>query len=264
MYIHNLNPTLFELGPLEIRYYGIVYALGFLLVYYLIYKKKESLEIKGEQIDNLMLSLLIGLLVGARIFHFLFSEPYIFLKKPLELFMIQNGGMSFFGALVGCFLASFWYLKRIKLDWKKFADIIVVATTIALIFGRIANFINGELIGVVSNLNLPWLVNFNNEIDEIGKLVFRHPYQIYASISHLFLLGLLLFVNKIKNRKNGIVFAVFVVGYSILRFLTDFLREENIRFIGLTVWQYVSTVVFVIGVIWMIKEKVYKVNKKVD
>ena len=254
MYINNLNPTLLELGPLEIRYYGIVYALGFLIVYYILYKKRDFLKIKKEQIDNLMLSLLIGLLVGARIFHFLFSEPLIFFKNPLELFMIWHGGMSFFGAFFGCFIAAFWYLNRIKLDWKKFGDIIVIGVTIALILGRIANFINGELVGIPSNV--PWCVVF-----PMYDYVCRHPYQIYASLSHVLLLGVLLFVNRLKQKKDGLIFGVFIIGYSVLRFLTDFFRED-LRFLGLTVWQYLSLVVVLIGIVWLIKEKVYKNKEK--
>tara|TARA_B100002003_G_C14143765_1_gene549909 strand:- start:1982 stop:2746 length:765 start_codon:yes stop_codon:yes gene_type:complete len=252
MFIHNLNPTLLEIGPLEIRYYGIVYALGFLLVYYMLYKKREELKIKREQVDNLILALLIGLLVGARIFHFVFSDPLVFLKNPLELFMIWNGGMSFFGAFTGCFIASVWYLNKIKLDWKKFADVIVIGVTVALIFGRIANFINGELVGTISSL--PWCVVFSG-----FDTLCRHPYQIYASLSHVLLLGILLFFSKFK--KKGLVFTSFLIGYSILRFITDFVRED-LRFIGLTVWQYVSLVVVLIGLIWLVKEKVYKKKEK--
>ena len=97
MFVNNINPDLFHIGPFSVRFYGIVYALGFLLVYWLIYRKRESLGIKREQVDNLILTLLIGLLVGARVFHFLFSDPLIFIKHPLEIFKIWNGGFVFFG-----------------------------------------------------------------------------------------------------------------------------------------------------------------------
>ena len=116
MFIHNINPTLLRIGFLEVRLYGIIYALGFLGLYFYLNKKKDKLKIEKNQIDNLILHLLIGLLVGARIFHFLFSEPSIFIKKPLELFMLWQGGMSFFGALLGCFIALIYYTKKINKD----------------------------------------------------------------------------------------------------------------------------------------------------
>ena len=250
MFIHNINPTLLKIGFLEIRFYGIVYVLGFLLAYWFIYKKREQLNIKKEQIDNLILALIIGLLVGARIFHFLFSEPLTLIRKPLEIFMLWHGGMSFFGALLGCFIAVYYYTKKLNLNWKKLADIIVIAATIALILGRIANFINAELVGTASNL--PWCVIFPT-IDKIC----RHPYQLYASFSHVILLGVLLFVNKIKNLKNGIIFLTFLIIYSILRFITDFTRLDP-RFLGLTVWQYISIIVTGIGLYLLIKQKIYK------
>ena len=98
MIINNIDPTLLKIGIFEIRWYGLAYVLGFLLTYFLIYRKKDELKIRIEQIDNLVISLFIGLLVGARIFHFLFSEPSIFYKNPIELIMLLHGGMSFFGA----------------------------------------------------------------------------------------------------------------------------------------------------------------------
>ncbi len=253
MFIHNIDPTLFKISFLEIRFYGIVYALGFLLVYWLIYKKRKELKITRDQVDNLILFLFIGLILGGRIFHFLFSEPSLLIKNPLEIFMVWHGGMSFFGSLIGCFIGAFYYLKKIKLDWRKFADVIVIAATITLIFGRIANFINGELVGIPSNV--PWCVIFP-KID----YVCRHPYQIYASFSHVVLLGVLLFVNKLKNvkkLKDSLVFITFLIGYSVLRFITDFVREDP-RFIGLTVWQYISLIVIGVGLFFLIKQKLYK------
>lgn len=254
MFINTLNPTLLKIGIFEIRWYGLVYVFGFLLVYWMLYRKREELKISVQQIDNLVIAIFIGLLVGARIFHFLFENPYILIKNPLEFFMIWHGGMSFFGALLGIFIASVYYLKKISLDWRKFADIIVIAATVALIFGRIANFINGELVGTASNLS--WCAIFPN-IDNIC----RHPYQIYASISHIILLGCLLFVNKIKNKKDGAVFFTFVIGYSVLRLLTDFFREDP-RFLGLTIWQYTSIVTIFIGYWFASKHKIYKNVKK--
>jgi phosphatidylglycerol:prolipoprotein diacylglycerol transferase len=257
MIINNIDPTLLKIGIFEIRWYGLAYVLGFLLTYFLIYRKKDELKIRIEQIDNLVISLFIGLLVGARIFHFLFSEPSIFYKNPIELIMLWHGGMSFFGAFFGAFLGAFLYLKKIKLDWKKFGDIIVIAAIIGLIFGRIANYTNSELVGTISNL--PWCVVFQ-QVDNIC----RHPYQIYAALSHVLLLCVLVYVKKIKETKklnDGTVFVSFLIGYSALRLITDFFRHEDLRILGLSLWQYVSIVVLAMGIVYLVKSKIYKPNK---
>jgi phosphatidylglycerol:prolipoprotein diacylglycerol transferase len=260
MFINNIDPTLFKFGIFEIRFYGLVYVFGFLLVYYMLYKKRDFLKIKKEQIDNLIIALFVGLIVGARIFNFLVEDPSVFYKNPLELLMIWHGGMSFFGGLLGCFIAAYWYLNKIKVEWKKFADLIIIALTITLIFGRIANYLNSELVGTVSNL--PWCVVFSY-FDNIC----RHPYQIYASLSHIVLLGILLVVNKIKNSKqlgDGLIFGTFLIGYSALRFITDFFREESFKFLGLSSWQYICLIILIIGLVLLIKQKAYKPSKKID
>jgi phosphatidylglycerol---prolipoprotein diacylglyceryl transferase len=250
MFIHNINPTLLKLGFLEIRFYGIVYLLGFLLVYLALYKNKNKLKIEKEQIENLLLLGLIGMLVGARIFYFLFDNFYLLITKPFEILMVWHGGMSFFGALLGIFLSFYFYLKKINIDWKKVADVVVIPITIALILGRIANFINGELIGTASTL--PWCTIFS-KIDYIC----RHPYQIYASLSHLLLLFILIPINKIKERKDNLLFLTFLLGYSILRFLTDFFRQDQ-RFLFLTSWQYLSIVLAIISIYLLLKQRINK------
>jgi len=158
--------------------------------------------------------------------------------------------MSFFGGFLGGFLGCFYYLKKIKLDWKKFADLFAIVIAGAIIFGRIANFLNGELVGTKSDLL--WCINYD---------VCRHPYQLYAAFSHLVLFAFLLFFRKIKNIKSGQVFYAFLVGYSILRFITDFFRQEDIRILGLSVWQYTCLLVLILFVCFLFYDKFIK-NKK--
>ncbi len=250
MYTHNLNPVLLHLGSLEIRYYGLVYLLGFFLVYFALRKKQEFLGLDDEKVDYLMLYALIGLIIGARIFTFLFEDPSVFIKDPLELFKIWHGGMSFFGALTGIIIGVYLATKKFKTSFLKAADVIVIPITIALILGRLANFVNGELVGTVTTL--PWCVVFPT-IDNLC----RHPYQIYASLSHVLLLGILLSVKRIKNLKPGLVFYSFVVFYCIIRFITDFVRQE-IRYFGLSVWQYVCLVTILLAVGMFLRKRKIK------
>jgi len=243
MFVHNINPVLFNLGFFEIRFYGIVYVLGFLLCYYILYKKRYDLKLTKRQVDNLSILFLLGLLLGARIFYFIFSGRGILLNNPLEFFKIWNGGMSFYGGFFGSFIASYLYLKK---EFIGFADLMVIPISLVLIFGRIANFINGEIVGVVSDV--PWCVIFSR-LDGIC----RHPYQIYAAISHTLLFSGLLIVRKFHRK--GLLFFSFVAGYAGLRIITDFWRLNG-RFLGLTAWQYVSILVLIGTFIFY--RKVYK------
>ena len=235
MFVSNLNPILFSIGNLEIHYYGLVYVLGFLFTYSILKKNKIKLELNDKQIDDLMLYLTIGMMVGARIFHFLFTEPQLVFS--LELFKVWHGGMSFYGGLIGGLISTRLYLKKIHKDFLKIVDNLAIPITFSLMLGRIANFVNNELIGRVSDL--PFCVIF----EKIDNLC-RHPYQIYSAISHLILLFILIFI---KEKKTGSKFFIFLIGYSLLRFITDFFREDILYF-GLNVWQYVSIIVFITSI----------------
>ncbi len=246
MFVNNIDPVLFKIGFFEIRYYGLVYLLGFLLVFYTLKKNKKELNLTDDNIYDLLLYLFFGVIFGARLFYFIFDEPFTLINEPLEFFKIWHGGMSFFGSLIGVLLSGFFYCKRKQIDFFKLGDYLVIPTTIALIFGRIANFINGEIVGTVTNL--PWCVLFEGYSD------CRHPYQIYASFSHFILLLILFRTRKIKT-KNGVLLINFIIFYSVLRVITDFFRDEP-KFFGLTIWQLFSIVFAIIGLI------VYKRIKK--
>ncbi|MFH1848958.1 MAG: prolipoprotein diacylglyceryl transferase [archaeon] len=237
MFVHNIDPTLFQIGFIEVRFYGIVYALGFLLTYYFLLWQRDRLKITKDQAETLILYTMIGLVAGARLFFFAFERPGTLITDPLEFFAVWHGGMSFFGGLTGSIVAVYYFWRKLgsKTRFLAFGDVIVVPATIALILGRIANFINSELVGTVSSV--PWCVVFSR-VDELC----RHPYQIYASVSHMVLLAMLL----LKKGRAGSVFWTFLLTYPVLRFITDFFRYEP-RILGLTLWQYVSLAFFLIA-----------------
>lgn len=246
-----IDPVIANIGPLQIRYYGLVYAFGFLAVYLFLRYKKEDIKLKPEEIDSLMIYMVAGMMIGARTLHFIVNDPAIFFKDPLEFFRIWHGGMAFFGALLGAVGGSWLFLKNKKTDILIIFDMVVIPVSFALTLGRIANFLNGELVGTVTSV--PWCVNF------AGHLGCRHPYQLYAAFSHLLLFGITYTVLKWQYREklgNGIVFASFLIGYGYLRFLTDFWRE-NPRFLDLTGWQYLSLITAISGayMFYIIKKK---------
>lgn len=235
MFVNNINPTLFKIGIFQIRYYGIIYALGFIIAYFFLryYIKKGRLkDITVHQLEDFMLYLLIGVVAGARLFEFIFYHPGTFWTDPLEILKVWHGGLSFHGGLIGAIISILIFSKRYKIKWTGLLDALVVPTSLALAFGRIANFTNQELYGTVTNV--PWCVQFT-AVDNLC----RHPYQIYASLTHLLAFAILIFIYKYQ-KKEGTAFWSFVLLYGGLRVITDFFRVED-RAIG----QILSLIMFI-------------------
>ena len=235
----NIDPVLFKIGFLEIRYYGFVYALGILLTYYYLKRKKVFDE---NQLDKFMLYLTVGMFLGARLFGIISQDPFVLFKDPLEFFMIWHGGMSFFGGFLGGLIGSYIILKK-RIFY--IGDFVVVPVSFTLIFGRLANFVNQELVGRITDVS--WCFNFSMADG------CRHPYQLYSAFGH-FLLFLLLILMSRRNDRRGELFWSFVSGYGLMRFLTDFFRENPTVF-GLTGWQWISILFFLIGVYYLKKAR---------
>lgn len=228
---------LFKIGIFEVRYYGLVYVFTFLLVYYLFNKNRDEFNMDSKEVEEFVFYLMIGLLIGARLMHFLINQPSVFWTRPWELLMVWHGGMSFFGALLGIITAGYYFAKKHKFSFWKAADLAVLPATFGIGLGRIANLINQELVGTVSSV--PWCFDF------AGYLGCRHPYQLYGALSHFILFGLLVYLYKNK-KKDGSVFTLFLMLYSVFRFITDFFRVDP-RWFGLTSWQYMSVALFFVG-----------------
>ncbi len=252
MFVNNLNPTIIDFGFLEIRWYGLVYLLGFILTFFFLIHNRKKLNLNKEEVSDFLVYLFAGLLIGGRLLHFAISDPSTIFRNPLEFFMIWHGGISFFGSMLGLIAGTAYYCKIKKKDWWKIADVAAIPAIIGLVFGRIANFVNSELVGRVAE-NIPWCVQFlRYPVDNLC----RHPYQLYASFSHIILLGILLFLTK-KKYKKGTVFFGFIIGYSALRFITDFWRQEqSLWLLGLTSWQWISLLAIgcTVGFIMLIKK----------
>lgn len=254
MYVHNLNPALFQIGPFEVRYYGIVYVIGFLLVYcFLKYNmKKGKLNMSEAQLDNMMCGMILAVIIGSRLFHVLFWEPAYYFSNPFEILKLWKGGMSFHGGLVFALFAGWWFSRRYNLNLAVLADIVIIPAVFALALGRIANFINGELVGTVTNLK--WCVKFPGYDD------CRHPSQIYEAIKRFAVLSVLLFLNR-KKHKPGFLFWVFFTLFGAGRFIVNFWRDDP-RLFGLSFGQYLGIVMFVAG--FVVLMKYYVENKEVQ
>ena len=218
----SINPIIVKLGPLQIRWYGVMYILGFMASYLLVrYQiRKKGLDIDIDIVNKLFFALIIGLIIGARLGYVIFYNLAFYLSHPLRLFALWEGGMSFHGGLVGIILSGLIYVRRHRVNFWEFADLIIVTAPIGLGLGRLGNFLNAELYGRVTTL--PWGMIFPSE----GNLP-RHPSQLYE----LFLEGILLFTIMwwIKDFpfKKGTLFCLFLFLYSIFRFSVEFFREPD-------------------------------------
>lgn len=234
-----IDPVIFALGPLQVRWYGLMYVLGFIAVHLLVgyQARRYGLRDLAREMDNLNLVLIISLVVGGRLGYVLFYNLGYYLRHPLEILATWHGGMSFHGSLIGLLLAGWLYCRRAGLDFLRGADVYIVAVPIGLGLGRLGNFINGELYGRVTDV--PWGMIFPG-----GGPLPRHPSQLYES----FLEGLVLFVilwnlrrlywrahnhghdvsdHGVRNWPAGSLLAAFLAGYGLIRFGVEFFREPD-------------------------------------
>lgn len=251
MFYHNLNPALLHLGPLEVRWYGLFYVIGFILTYSFIsyVAKKGYIKYTKDEIESLFLHILIGLILGARIFYILFYNFSYYLQHPMEMLQIWHGGLSFHGALIGIMIAVLLFCKKYKKDWKELSDYLIIPIPLCLMLGRIGNFINGELYGRITTV--PWAVKFPNADG------FRHPSQLYEAAKNLFIFIILFTLYMYKKRfPKGFFFWLFFTLYPLLRFFVEFYREPDpqLGFIafGLSMGQLLSIIMFAVGSIMLV------------
>ena len=227
MYTHNLDPVLFDFGFFVIRWYSLAYIFGILIGWWLgkriILKRFQNLNFDIKEFDNLITYIIISILLGGRIGYILFYNFGYYLSNPFDILKIWEGGMSFHGALIGIILGTYWFSIKKNIHTFFLLDIIAFVAPIGIFFGRIANFINGELIGKTTNVF--WGIIFPNFDNKV-----RHPSQIYEAL----LEGAVLFIimNLILFRKNykiGTCSYVFLIFYGIFRIFSEFFREPDVQ-----------------------------------
>ncbi|MCP4667520.1 MAG: prolipoprotein diacylglyceryl transferase [Deltaproteobacteria bacterium] len=220
-----MNPNLIEIGPFQIRWYGLMYVLGFLAAYFLISRqsKARDLGLQGAKLQDFIFFLALGLIVGARLGYVLFyqySDFAFYLQHPLEIIAVWHGGMSFHGGLIGALAAGILFCRLKKLPVWEVADTTIVAAPIGLGLGRLGNFINGELYGRVADL--PWAMVFPGAGPEP-----RHPSQLYEAALEGVLLFVLLWLLKDRPARPGAMVCLFLSGYGISRFIAEFFRQPD-------------------------------------
>ena len=229
MYIHNLDPILLDLGFIEIRWYSLAYIFGILIGWWLgkriILKRFKGLNFNFDikEFDNLISYIIISILLGGRIGYVLFYNFEYYISNSLDIFKIWEGGMSFHGALIGIIVGTYWFSIKKNIPTFFLLDIIAFVAPIGIFFGRIANFINGELVGKTTDVF--WGVIFPKIDNNI-----RHPSQLYEA----FLEGVVLFIimNSILFRKSykiGACSYVFLIFYGVFRIFSEFYREPDLQ-----------------------------------
>jgi len=243
----DINPVLIPLwGPLQIRWYSLLFVGGFLVGRALLVRlsREDRFQITKADAERLIVRLLLGAVIGARVFYCLIYDPSNFFSNPFYLFEVYKGGLSFHGALIGIVLTSLHYAEKHHIPFWNLADALALATPTGLAMGRIGNFLNGELYGRVSYV--PWAMIFRD-----GGPEPRHPSQIYELLLEGVLLFAVLWLMKPRLKKDGQIATLFLVGYSLCRFTAEFFREPDAQvgylLLGLSMGQWLSVIMFLLS-----------------
>ena len=246
MFINNFDPVAIQIFSVEIRWYSLAYIIGILIGWILSKRVFINDPRLKEKFDDYITYIIIGIIIGGRLGYVLLYNFDYYLNNLIDIFKIWQGGMSFHGGLIGIIAVSVLFAKKNNQNPFIYLDVVSIVAPIGIFFGRIANFINSELYGIETNL--PWSVQFI-QIDNL----YRHPSQLYEAIFE----GLILFIILIYFRKKGfmkipgLISGLFLIFYSIFRFLIEFVRvpDEQLGyiFLNLTMGQVISFIFFLIG-----------------
>lgn len=247
-----IDPVFLRLGPLQFRWYGLMYVISFILCYFVVRSeaRRRELQLDSEAVADMIFSLALGVVLGGRLGYILFYDLATYLANPLKMLYIWQGGMSFHGGLAGVVLAMVWFARSRSLPFAQVADLAALAAPVGLGLGRIGNFINGELYGRVTTL--PWGIVFPE-----GGAQPRHPSQLYeAALEGLLLFFVVRFVAR-RIPVPGSAMAAFLAGYGLFRSLVELFREPDSQlgfFFGIfSMGQLLSLPLFVIGMLLLLR-----------
>jgi phosphatidylglycerol:prolipoprotein diacylglycerol transferase len=220
-----IDPIIFEIGPLAVRWYALAYIVGLLLGWrYMRYlAARDPAGPDGQVVDDFLVWATVGVVLGGRLGYILFYQPGVYRANPEQILFLWRGGMSFHGGALGVIAATYFFARRRRLPILRLGDLVVCAVTIGLFFGRIANFVNGELYGRPSDV--PWAMAFPT-----GGPATRHPSQLYEAALEGLVLFLVLFalVRFTRAREHpGFLIGVFFAGYGLARIAVEFFREPD-------------------------------------
>ena len=252
-----ISPVIVQLGPIALRWYGLMYLVGYFVGFQLAVKRIErgATRLTRRQLDTLVGYLFIGMLVGARLVYVIVYDSAEYRAHPLEIFAIWRGGLSFHGAILGMTTACAIAARRFHLSILEITDTVALCGTPGLFFGRLGNFINAELYGRPSTV--PWAMVFPSDPLQVS----RHPSQLYEALTEGVVLFMLLCAldrraSAGKGTPPGLLTGSFLVGYSVLRFLLEFTRQPDAQ-LGLvlgpfSMGQLLSTMMLIAGLVMLV------------
>ncbi|WP_339631275.1 prolipoprotein diacylglyceryl transferase [uncultured Sneathiella sp.] len=249
-----IDPVIFQIGPFAIRWYALAYIVGLIIGWQLMMHlaREDGSRVSPKQVDDFLIWATLGVILGGRLGYVLFYKPEYYFANPSEIFMVWQGGMSFHGGFLGVVLATVLYCRFKKIVTLDFGDLLATVVPVGLFFGRIANFINGELYGRATDV--PWGMVFPG-----GGDLPRHPSQLYEA----FLEGLVLFAVLLVFRrtryaeKPGFIMGLFFAGYAVARSIVELYREPDayLGFLigGATMGQLLSLPILIVGLYFMFR-----------
>ena len=230
----HISPVIVEIGWFRLQYYGLMYIVAFAFTYFLVLYRinhEERFEFSKNQVNDLTTYAILGLIVGARLGYVLFYNLSYYLRHPLEIFLpfsFSNGftftgisGMSYHGGLIGILLAVFWYIRKARLNYWDVMDLYVPVVPLGYTFGRLGNFINGELFGRVTTSPIGMY------FPQAPEKVLRHPSQLYEACFEGIVLFIILWRFRQLKVPKGAMLALYVIGYGTVRFFIEYFREPD-------------------------------------
>ena len=245
------DPVAISVGPIAIHWYGLMYLMAFAQFLLLGKLRVKSHQYQAQQltykyIEDLLFAGVVGVILGGRLGYVIFYMPGHYLANPLDVLKVWEGGMSFHGGFLGVLAAMLWTAKKDGKTFFEVTDLIAPLVPFGLAFGRLGNFINGELWGRPTDL--PWAMVF----PQAGDMLARHPSQLYQFVGEGLCLGVILWIYASKERAVGQVSGLFLLGYGFFRFLAEFAREPDsflgLLSLGLSMGQWLSVPMIGFGI----------------
>lgn len=248
-FIHNIDPVIGQIGGMYLWWYGLGYCLGFLGLFHWLRTVRESLGIDVRQVYDLTILIALGVLIGGRAVEVIFYEWAYYSEHPWHIFWIWLGGMSTHGILFGGTFGAWLFCRLYQKGFLSLADELVVPAVFIMGIGRIGNFIDGQIVGSVTDVW--WAINFP---DAVG---FRHPVVLYDGLKNLLLIPVLLYVRRL-HPPRGVLLGIFLFGYGFFRIFIDFFREYRTELLGLPPGQEFNIGMSIVGIIlivWAFKRR---------
>lgn len=232
----NVDPEIFNIGQLSIRWYGLLFASAFLSGYFVFTRFLATERLTSEMLDELLIYIALGTVIGARLGHCFFYEPEYFLKNPVEIIKIWKGGLASHGAAIGILLSLWLYIRKHKLSFLWLIDRIVIVVALGGAFIRLGNLFNSEIYGLPTNR--PWGIEFVRDklydpnTGELLATVPRHPTQLYEALSYIaiFIILFLFYRKRHMKVRDGFIFGVFMILLFAARFFIEFVKNDQVAF----------------------------------